>query len=589
MINFDCLTLTALLEEIYPVIVGSRVHKVQQPGKSIINLTLRSRAKHKKLCISAHPQYSYIALLDNSKREFVNPSKPPMFCMLLRKHMEGAKILDLKQPKNERILEIHFESFNELGDRMPMILACEIMGKYSNVILYVAETKLILGCAHNVGELMSSQRELAGSLPYILPPAQDKLSILDITLDKFMQMSMALDDSVDQWLSKTFHNISLATAKELCNTAGVKVSREHSSLNTKQSMEKLYNLSNKLIAQRDFKPSLSSDMKYYSLVACDPSINWRQVDSVNMMVDLYFAHHIENDMLNQLKGTLRSRISREVKKITNRLLKYNEVIERAENSDIFRIKADILTSNLHKLEQGLKEVALENFYDNNAEILIQLDPLLTPNQNAQKFYKRYNKAKSSLKVSKERREKELNELNYLESVLLSIDQASDLKTLEEIQEELNTQIKSQAHLEKDQKKKEKINITRFLSTDGFEILVGRNNKQNDFLISKLAHPKDLWLHTQTSHGSHVIVKTDRGNNEIPKQTLHEAALLAGYYSEGRFSSNVSVVYTLMKFVKKPTGSKPGFVVYSGEKTLYVNPLEEHVAPILDKIQLSSLK
>ncbi|MEW5819160.1 MAG: NFACT family protein, partial [Cyanobacteriota bacterium] len=274
MINFDSLTLSALIEELYPVLVGSRVHRIQQPTKYIVLLTLRSQGKNRKLCISAHPKYSYIALLDYSDRKFVNPQTPPMFCMLLRKHMEGAKITDLKQPSNERILEIFFESFNELGDKVQMTLACEIMGKYSNVILYITKSKLILGCAHNVGELMSSKRELAGSLPYVLPPVQNKLSILNISNDQFKTMATALQLPIDIWMSQHFHNISLALARELCVAADINVAGKATTLTAMQNIDNLYKLTYNLLARRDFKPSISSDNELYSLLAADQNKKW---------------------------------------------------------------------------------------------------------------------------------------------------------------------------------------------------------------------------------------------------------------------------------------------------------------------------
>lgn len=585
MIKFDGLTLSALIEELCPELVGGRVHKVQQPSKYEILLTLRAQAKNRKLLISAHPTYSYIAVLDHSKREFVNPHQPPMFCMLLRKHMEGAKIVDIKQPENERILEIYFESFNELGDKVLMTLACEIMGKYSNVILYVTGTKLILGCAHNVGELMSSQRELAGSLPYVLPPAQKKRDILSVSVHQFIDMSMALNETVDKWLNKRFYNISLALARELCKASGVHFDAEQSSLNTVENMQKLYFLTTELFEKKNFKPSLSADKKFYSLAAVDPDVSWRAAGSVNEMVDRYFYHHIIFDSMKQVKSNLKARVKREVKRINNKIAKLEETLSKAYTADEYRIKADILTANIHQVKPGLSEIILEDFYNNNDSVKITLDPRMSASQNVQRYYKLYNKAKNSLDITLKRKEQELAEIKYLNSIQVSIEQAQDLKTLDEIQEEINNQYKSQ-NIKKNQQKlkqKPKINVLKFISSNNLEILVGRNNKQNDFLISKLAHPADMWLHTQIAHGSHVLIKTDRGKLEILEQTLHEAALLAGYYSEARFSSSVNVVYTLKKFVKKPAGAMPGFVVYSNEKTLYVNPLEEHVAPILEKM------
>lgn len=586
MINFDSLTLSALLEELYPVIVNSRVHKVQQPSKHEVILTLRALGKNRKLCISAHPKYSYLALLDYSDRVFTNPQTPPMFCMLLRKHMEGAKIVDIKQPENERILEIYFESFNELGDRMLMTLACEIMGKCSNIILYITKTKLILGCSHNVGELMSSQRELAGGLPYSYPPFQDKFSLLDTSLDQFINMSLALTESIDVWLSKSFHNISLALAKELCNVCQISSSRSSSNINTVDKLEQLYSISHELLNKRNFKHSISEDKEMYSLLAMDINVKWRRLSSVNEMVDIYFAHHINKDTFKQVQSNLKSRIKREIKKISNKIIQLEESLAKAHNADVYRHKADLITANLHKLKTSTSKVKLENYYDNNNLITIDLDPALTPNQNAQKYYKLYNKAKKSLQIILDRQKDEQSELDYLESILTSIIQASELNILEEIQDELDSQKKNQSSKEKQKQSKQRlIIITTFLSSDNFEILVGRNNKQNDYLISKLSSPNDLWLHTQSAHGSHVIIKTDKGSKEIPEKTLHEAALLAGYFSEGRYSSNVAVVYTLKKNVKKPAGAKPGYVVYSNEKTLFVNPLLEHVTHILAKKQV----
>lgn len=582
MINFDSLTLSALVEELNPVLVGARVHRVQQPSKYIILLTLRAGGKNRKLCISAHPKYSYVALLDYSKRSFVNPDKPPMFCMLLRKYMEGAKIVEIRQPDNERILDIVFESFNELGDKVKMTLACEIMGKYSNVILYVDTSKLILGCAHNVGELMSSQRELAGSLPYVLPPAQKRINFTSRSLGQFLDMSRALSESIDLWLSKTFYNISLALARELCNVSGVSYSSDSGNLNKQENIEKLYNITYEFISKRQFCPSISRDNIYFSLLAKDSEVEWISQSSVNRMVDLYFAYHVELDSFKQLRENLKSKLSRDIKKIKQKIKKYDLTLEKADKAEDGRICADILTANLHKIKPGMTEIELENFYDEYKPIKIELDPALTANQNAQRYYKLYNKAKNSVRITQKMRQQEQDELNYFIGVLLSVDQASDVKILEEIKEELSAALLKSPSKKSRQVATPKIKIISYLSSDGLEIMVGRNNKQNDYLISKLAHPKDLWLHTQIEHGSHVIIKTERGLKEIPEQTLHEAALLAGYYSEGRHSSNVTVVYTLKKFVKKPTGAKPGFVVYSSEKPLYVNPLEEHVANILSR-------
>jgi len=584
MINFDSLSLKALISEIEPVLTEGRVQKIQQPSKNEVLLTIRALRQTHKLYICVDPKYPHVSLISAKGEELRNieiPQKPPMFCMLLRKHMEGCKINAVIQPGFERILEIKFDSYNELGERTPMILSCEFMGKHSNIILYSYETNVIQGCAHPVSHEKSRERELAGGLPYIYPPKQNKYDLTQISKEKFLQLAQIMDAPVNIWLNEKFGFISKALATEICNFLEINIEKDKISAVSREKISELYDLIINTINFDNINPSISEDKKYYSIISIDKSTKWQPFDSVNSMIDIYFGYQVFNDKFSRLKNYLAGIVKKEIKKQTTQLSQHIKTFDSEEKQEKYRQYADIIMANLYKISPGIEHIELENFFDENKIIKIPLDKMLSPNSNAQKYYKLYNKAKNAALHGRELAEKIQNEIDYLESIRESINQAETLSDLKEIEQELISQnlIKSTNYPISKKEKKEKINLTEFVSSDGLIICLGKNNQQNEFLL-KIASPEDIWLHTLNIPGSHVLIKVPQNTNEVPETTLHEAVYIAAYHSQARESSNVPVVYTRRKFVKKPSGSKPGFVIFTHEKTLVVNP---------DKTKLPALK
>lgn len=580
MINFDSLSLKALISEIEPILTEGRVQKVQQPSKNEILLTIRALRETHRLYICVDPKYPHVALLSAEGEQLRNieiPQKPPMFCMLLRKHMEGCKINAVFQPQFERILEIKFDSYNEIGERTPMILSCEFMGKHSNIILYSFETNVIQGCAHPVSHEKSRERELAGGLPYIYPPKQEKFDITKISREQFAQTAQTAKVPLDGWLNDKFGFISRALAAELCNFLEIKN-------NPETKLSELYDLITETVSYDNINPSISRDKAFYSITGVDKSIDWVRLDSVNSMIDLYFGYQVFNDKFSRFKSFLSGIIKKELKKQKTQLSNYLKAVDSEEKQEKYRQYADIIMANLYRISKNFESVELENFFDENKIIKIPLDKKLSPNANAQKYYKLYNKAKNASMHAKNLAEKISSEIDYLKSIKESINLAENLADLKEIEQELISQdlIKSGNNQALSKSKKENIKLAEFVSSDGFSILAGKNNRQNEFLL-KIADPEDLWLHAQNIPGSHVLVKTAQNPADIPETTLHEAVYVAAYYSQGKESSNVPVVYTRRKFVKKPSGSKPGFVIYTHEKTLWVNPEKEKVDELRKKV------
>jgi len=585
MINFDSLTLKALINEVKPVFEGGRVQKIQQPSRYEIILGIRAGGKSHKLFVCINPKYPHLSVITDEGEEYRDieiPAKPPMFCMLLRKHMEGAKIRSIKQPDNERIYEIYFDSYNEMGERIPLVLACELMGKHSNIILYNYDTNVILGCAHNIGPEKSREREISGGLPYIYPPKPQKIDLLKMSESEFYEMAKNISSTMNNWLNENFFDISLALANEFCIFIGIANEKGKVSGTTRENIINLYRLAVKTLKLENLNPSISSDKQSFSLTGISPNVLWHKIDSVNTMVDLYFGYQVFLDKFSKLKKSLLTAVKKHLKKEKSRFSEYEKTLDAEDKADKYRQTADIIMANIHKIPSGVEQTELENFFEEEKVISIQLDKNLTPSANAQRYYKLYNKAKNAARVSRDLINKTKDEIYYLESVIESINQSETVQELRQVQEELVSQNILKEKPEKNQKKgkKEEIQLTEFVSSDGFKIYVGKNNRQNDYLVSKAASSNDIWLHTQNMPGSHVLIKVPQEAYEIPETTMHEAINLAAYYSRGKDSLNVPVIYTKRKFLKKPPGAKPGYVTYSHEKTVFVTPDEALIRKVI---------
>lgn len=592
MINFDSLTLKALILELEPILLSGRVQKVHQPSKNELLLNIRSLGKNFKLYICIDPKYPHIAIMSEQGEKYRDieiPQKPPMFCMLLRKHMEGTKILDLRQPDYERIFEIYFESYNELGAKIPMVLACELMGKYSNFVLYNYETNVILGCGHPVGPEKSREREIAGGLPYIYPPKPKKNDLLNISEDQFLLAASNIKNPINAWLNQNFYHISFALANEVCAYCEISLEKNDIAITSQDKIKKLYKIFIEILNLNNLNPSISRDKKLFSLIGLDSEIYRNKASSVNSMVDLYYGYQVFKDKFSRLKTSLSSLISKELKKQLSKIEQHSKKVLDESKAEKYRETADILIANTGKVKLGMDSIELENFYNNNKLEKIQLDPTKNVSANAQKFYKLYNKGKMAAKVSIDIMKEAQSEVEYIESIIMSLNQAESLDELRQIKEELAAQkiikIAQPKTKGKEKQKKEHLFIKEFESSDGFKIYLGKNNKQNEHIISKIAHSNDIWLHTHNIPGSHVLVKIPGEIREISDNALFEAANIAAYYSQAKDSVKIPVIYTKRKYLKKPPGSKPGYITYSNEKTVFITPDEN----LIRNLTLDDLK
>ncbi len=507
MINIDFLTLKAFLIENIDFLIGSRLQKIQQPTRRDFILSLRNRGESKKLYININPQIYHIAFMSkqNEERRSISiPSKPPMFCMLLRKYLEGAFITDALTIENERILELHFDTYDELSQKRFLCLTIELMGKHSNVILYDKETSIIIGCAHNVGSEKSRYRELQGGYKYIYPPKQEFK------------------------LSNELHNQFLGLSEEKINYY----------LNTNR-----------------FSPA--SNKSSYTLFKelLPDSI---EESSINNMLDNYYSKIQESINLKNEKSKLEEIINLKYKKIKNSIMQISQLLRKRDNTEKYKLYGDLLTANLYQ-KCDYKEIIEVFDYIHNENITINLDKTKTLNENAQRYYKLYTKSKNT-KIKSEEMLSNLNiEKEYYENILYSIKTAERLVDLEDIKTELGiTTIKPQ---KQNKPIVEKINI------NGFDVYIGKNNKQNDYIVSKLAKDNDLWFHTRLCAGSHVLLKTN--GIEPDENLIFECCKLARKFSSAAQPSKVGVIYTKAKYLQKPPSTPLGYVTYKNEKEILV--------------------
>lgn len=557
MINFDSLCLKSFIDEYAHILENGRIQKIQQPTRREIILNIRAYGENHKFYINIDPKYPHLCIIKNDLRPIEIPKQPPMFCMLLRKYLEGAKILQLIQPPHERILEIHIESYNELGEKSPLILAIELMGKHSNVILYNCETSIIIGCAHNIGEEKSKDRELAGGLRYIYPLQKDKKNLLKTSFEDFY--SDFRGEILPEVLNSLYFDISIPLAKELIQAS-------------ENDIKKLYEIARKALGLEIFKPSIFDNSENFSLFSFLQKPDAKEYLSINELLDDYFGHFVLQDRLQNAKSTILQILKKEAKKLQKTIQTHQKTEKEIEKAQKYRIWADILTTNMHSITMPAKSVTLENYYENNTPTTIELDTEISLKANIQKYYKLYAKFKSAQEIAQKFIEKSIIELEYIDSIKNSTEQAENLQILEEIKQELKEKglIKTS---EKEKLSKSKIELD-FVELDGYKIFIGKNNKQNDYVVSKFSSSNDLWLHTYNIPGSHVLIKMPQGVENPPDNVLLKAAKLAVYYSQARNSAKVDVSCVRRKFLKKPPGANLGYVTFTNEMNIIVDNNEQ---------------
>ncbi|OEH85742.1 hypothetical protein BHU72_02880 [Desulfuribacillus stibiiarsenatis] len=569
---FDGIVIRAITNELIDTIHGGKVEKIYQPLAKELIIKVRARGKSHQLFISCDPTHPRIHLTNT---KYTNPEIPPMYCMLLRKYLEGSYVRRIEQWKLERMIKIEFEALNELGDTARFWLVVEIMGKHSNILFIDPSRKIILDSIHHVNRQVNSFRELLPGKEYTLPPTQDKLNVMEMNTESLETLLTAWKSKESsgeavlwkQFFLHHFQGISPMISELLWE-------KSH------QQPDQLINVANDLqlqLKQHDYQPCLveQNNGKYIAFSAVDlqPLYKDAKVNSfasINACIDAFYQNKAQHFLVQRESHSIFQKVNSSLKRSKNKLEKLVRTLEGAEQAEQYRLMGELLTANLYQMQKGLQQVIVIDYYDpEQSELIIPLDPRLTPNENAQSYFKKYNKQKNSIPVVTEQIQVTRLEIDYLESILQQLE-TTELDDLAEIRQELEEEgywFDNKTTQHKKKQKQQKIIPQKYVSSSGIDIWVGKNNKQNDVLTTQLADKLDTWLHTKDIPGSHVVIRS----TQYDDTTLLEAAHLAAYFSKARESGQVPVDYTLVKHVKKPSGSKPGYVIYEQQKTLYINP------------------
>ncbi len=545
--SFDGFFLHHMVEELRRELVNGRIQKINQPFEQELVLQIRSNRQSHRLLLSAHPVFGRIQLTQTT---FENPAQPSTFIMVLRKYLQGALIESIEQVENDRIVEMTVSNKNEIGDHIQATLIIEIMGKHSNILLVDKSSHKILEVIKHVGFSQNSYRTLLPGSTYIAPPSTESLNPFTIKDEKLFEI-LQTQETTAKNLQNLFQGLGRDTANELEN---ILVS------------DKLSTFCN--FFSQETKPCLTETS--FSPIPFANQVG-EPFTSLSDLLDTYYKDKAERDRVKQQASELIRRVENELQKNRHKLKKQEKELLATDNAEEFRQKGELLTTFLHQVPNDQDQVILDNYYTNQP-ITIALDKALTPNQNAQRYFKRYQKLKEAVKYLTDLIEETKATILYLESVETVLNQAG-LEEIAEIREELiQTGFIRRRQREKIQKRKKP---EQYLASDGKTIIyVGRNNLQNEELTFKMARKEELWFHAKDIPGSHVVIS---GNLDPSDEVKTDAAELAAYFSQGRLSNLVQVDMIEVKKLNKPTGGKPGFVTYTGQKTLRVTPDPEKIA------------
>lgn len=571
----DAVAIRAIVDELQ-CLVGGRIDKIHQPERDEIVIHIRTFDDSFRLVVSASSAHPRIHLTSSTKK---NPQTAPLFCMLLRKHIGSGKIVGIEQSGFERIVKIAVESYDELGDLTTKYLIVEIMGRYSNIIL-ASDNNRVIDSAKHIDESISSVREILPGGLYEAPPVQDKTDLIDF--DMRSDIVFNPPEKADRSIISQVAGISPLTSREIIYSVFATTDVNAESINMNRAAEIKLSVIELADAVREgrFSPCLITDKSSGKIIEFS-AIPIKQYEdlaevqgykSMNEVVDAFYTKRDMHERLRQRSADLTKLLNNNIERISKKLSILERTLKDAQNLDKYKVYGDLLTSNIYRMQEGMKEIEVQNFYEAHCpNIKIPLDVSLSPSQNAQRYYKKYNKSKTALTEASKQMETGRADLAYIESTLTLVENAEDVSDIGAIRAELAEQgyLKRRENL-KGRRKKEESKPLHFVSSDGFDIYVGRNNVQNDYLTLKLANSSDLWFHTKDIHGSHTVIKLGL-DKDVPKTTILEAAQLAAYYSKARASAQVPVDYTVIKNVKKPNGAKPGMVIYDGYNTVYVTP------------------
>lgn len=533
MYNLDSLTLKYLIEENKDFLNGAVVQKIQMLSKREILLSMRNLGENRKLYINVNPKFAHINFITDKDNYFIKiPSAPPMFCMLLRKHLEGGKLNSVRVVEYERIVEFYFDIYDEIGSLIPMCLSVELMGKHSNVILYNAKTKVITGCVHNISPEKSSVREVWGGVTYIYPPKQEKINILKSSIADFYNLDTAKISDKYYYFSKGLTDFILK------KTEGVK-------------KEELFSL---------FQNIACNDKKliceFWAEKIKEEGLNVPDYNNLNSLIERYFSYFVLKDLVQGRKNTLLKQVQKEFKRNNDIILNS----DKKANYLVHKEKGDVILANIYKIKKGDKIFK-------TGDIEIVLDENKTPSENAQGYFALYSKGKKAKEVLEKRKLEAEDNIEYLNEILFTIKNADKPDILDEIEEELNEFAGKTGQNIKG--KKENKPEVKNIEYQGFTLYLGKNNKQNDYLIRKMSNPEDIWLHTKDCPSGHIIIKTENGRKPVTDEVLLYAARLVKENSSAKESSKVSIIYTKRKYLKRPPETHLGYVTYREEKEIVI--------------------
>lgn len=567
--TFDGLFTKWMKDEMAAAIVGGRISKIHQPLPHEVRLTIRSNRQNYYLLCSVHPTMARVHFVSDKGD---NPESAPTFCMILRKHLEGAIIEQVTQVESDRIIQLDTITRNEMGDPEGWRLTIELMGKHSNMFLINRKTNGIVDCLKRIPFSQNSYRTLQPGAMYQLPPHQKKKNPFSFSLFELDALLAAHQTKDEACLTTTFQGISKQAAHEIVERA------ETLHLTV---AEALYHYIQEGNTQRTPTLTTVGSKQYFtpfSYLSLGPNVH--SYATLSQLLETYYAQKAQSDRIQQLAGNLLHMLQTELKKNREKLVYLDEDMSKTEQADQWRIKGELINIYQHQLKKGQSSVLLPNFYNDNEELVVALDTRLTPSQNAQAYFKKYQKLRNSVAHIEAQKEKTLQEIDYIENILVQIED-SDSKNLEIIREELVQSGYLKRQLKKGKQKLPTSKPYEFYATDGTRILVGRNNLQNDQLTLKMAKKEYLWLHAQNIPGSHVIIESAHPSDE----TIGQAAMLAAYYSKYRHSATVPVDYVSVSKIRKPNGAKPGFVVYEGQQNTYITPDEAIIEQLRKKPSL----
>ena len=560
---FDGIVLKQITSELNSCLIGGKINKVYEPNNNEIILGIYSSGKNYALLCNISSNSYRLHLTTTSKP---NPLNAPNFCMLLRKHLVGARIKSISTPSLERIVKIELEAYNELNDLLTKTLVIELMGKHSNIVLLNENNKIIDSLRH-LDISSGSLRDIIPARDYVLPTS-DKLDFYEVSKNIFLSK---IDESISKSITNNFTGISQCFISNLLET--LKIS------DTNYKNEELSLLYDKIQTIL----SLLGSNKVICLDVCknDYTITLNNCNKdlqTNFFLDDFYSKKEKEESILVYRNNLLKLVLTALKKVSKKITNMNLKLKECNDIDKYRIYGELITSNLYRINSNInqEEITLENYYDNNKELTITLDKTISISHNAKKFFKKYHKLKNTLEIVTNQKIEAEQELDYLESIVYELESANSIPELDEIYQEIceNGIFKGK---EKSKVKKNKINKRKvhdeyepiIYTVDGFTLYVGKNNKQNDYITTKLGKNEDLWFHTKDIRGSHCLLKCN--GQKVEEHTILACAQIAAFHSKAKLSSNVPVDYCFIKHVKKPNGSKPGMVIYTNNKTLNVSP------------------